>query len=64
MAAEILLGREGGVATIALAAPERRNALTRAMARELVSPVTGKTSASLRREDVRELGDQARAAIV
>jgi enoyl-CoA hydratase len=33
---EILLERDGGVATIVLNAPDRRNALTRAMARELV----------------------------
>jgi enoyl-CoA hydratase len=33
---EILLDRESGVATITLNAPDRRNALTRAMARELV----------------------------
>lgn len=36
MADEILLERDGGVATITLNAPERRNALTRAMARALV----------------------------
>ena len=35
MPGEIGLEREGGVATITLDAPERRNALTRAMAREL-----------------------------
>ncbi len=35
MAGEILLERCGGVATITLDAPERRNALTRDMAREL-----------------------------
>jgi enoyl-CoA hydratase len=33
---EILLERDAGVATIVLAAPDRRNALTRAMARALV----------------------------
>lgn len=36
MAGEITLERVAGVATITLDAPERRNALTRAMARELV----------------------------
>jgi enoyl-CoA hydratase len=36
MASEILLERDAGVATISLNAPDRRNALTRAMARELV----------------------------
>ncbi len=36
MAGEIILERAGGVATITLDAPERRNALTRDMARELV----------------------------
>ena len=34
---EVLLERDGGVATIVLNAPDRRNALTRAMARELVA---------------------------
>ena len=37
MAGEIILERAGGVATITLDAPERRNALTRDMARELVA---------------------------
>ncbi len=37
MPAEILLERDAGVATIVLNAPDRRNALTRAMARELVA---------------------------
>jgi len=37
MAGEILVERENGVATITLDAPERRNALTRAMATELVA---------------------------
>ncbi len=37
MAAEIRLERAGGVATITLDAPQRRNALTRDMARELVA---------------------------
>jgi enoyl-CoA hydratase len=36
MAAEITLERVAGVATITLDAPDRRNALTRTMARELV----------------------------
>jgi enoyl-CoA hydratase len=36
MPSEILLERDAGVATIVLAAPDRRNALTRAMARALV----------------------------
>ena len=36
MPTEILLERDAGVATIVLNAPDRRNALTRAMARELV----------------------------
>jgi len=36
MAEEIILDRAGGVATITLDAPDRRNALTRDMARELV----------------------------
>jgi enoyl-CoA hydratase len=36
MSEEILLERDGGVATIVLNAPDRRNALTRAMARALV----------------------------
>jgi enoyl-CoA hydratase len=36
MSDEILLDRDGGVATITLNAPARRNALTRTMARELV----------------------------
>jgi enoyl-CoA hydratase len=36
MSGEILLERAAGVATITLDAPDRRNALTRAMARELV----------------------------
>ena len=36
MAEEIRLERDGGVATITLDAPDRRNALTRGMARELV----------------------------
>jgi enoyl-CoA hydratase len=36
MADDILLERDGGVATIVLNAPERRNALTHAMARALV----------------------------
>ena len=34
--AEVILERAAGVATVTLAAPERRNALTRSMARELV----------------------------
>jgi enoyl-CoA hydratase len=37
MPTEILLERDGGVATIVLNAPDRRNALTRAMARDLVA---------------------------
>ena len=37
MAAEIRIERDGGVATITLAAPERRNALTVEMARELAA---------------------------
>jgi len=36
MSSEILLERDAGVATIVLNAPDRRNALTRAMARALV----------------------------
>jgi enoyl-CoA hydratase len=36
MSDEVLLDRDAGVATITLNAPDRRNALTRAMARELV----------------------------
>jgi enoyl-CoA hydratase len=37
MSSEVRLERDGGVATITLAAPERRNALTVAMAAELVA---------------------------
>ncbi|HYP47179.1 MAG TPA: enoyl-CoA hydratase-related protein [Thermoleophilaceae bacterium] len=37
MPGEVSLERDSGVATITLDAPERRNALTRAMARELVA---------------------------
>jgi enoyl-CoA hydratase len=37
MPTEILLERDAGVATIVLNAPDRRNALTRAMARDLVA---------------------------
>jgi enoyl-CoA hydratase len=37
MPEEILIERDGGIATIVLNAPDRRNALTRAMARELVA---------------------------
>ena len=37
MAGEIRVERDGGVATIVLDAPDRRNALTRDMARELVA---------------------------
>jgi len=37
MSDEVLLERDAGVATIVLNAPDRRNALTRAMARDLVA---------------------------
>lgn len=37
MAGEIEIARDGGVATLTLAAPERRNAITPQMARELVA---------------------------
>ena len=48
MAAEITVERDAGVATITLDAPDRRNALTRDMARELVEPPARRWTPTLR----------------